>query len=155
MTQVDQSTSSTTPNSIFAELGEIGKKRAEAMAAAQTELLHGFQEISQHWVARAKSEAELASELVAKLTSARSIPETATAYQEWASRRMRLAIEDSQRLFADGLKPWRPARGSSRTVAPTAELSFDRPRELQSTPVRTSRTTPPNGTNECANTLCS
>jgi Phasin protein len=102
--QADGSTKSAPSNSLFTGLGEIGKKRSEAMAAVQTELLDGFQEISQHWVTRAKSEADLASELVAKLTSARSIPETATAYQEWASRRMQLAIEDSQRLFADGLK---------------------------------------------------
>jgi hypothetical protein len=100
----DGSTKSAPSNSLFTELGEIGKERAEAMAAVQTELFDGFQEISQHWVARAKSETELASEMVAKLTSARSVPETMTAYQEWASRRMQLAMEDSQRLFADSLK---------------------------------------------------
>jgi phasin protein len=102
--QTDRSTKSTASNLLFAELGEMGKKRTEAMAAAQTELLDEFQEIGQRWVARAKSEADAASQLVAKLTSARSVPETATAYQEWASRRMQLAIEDSQRLFTDGLK---------------------------------------------------
>jgi hypothetical protein len=100
----DGSTKSAPSNSLFTELGEIGKERAEAMAAVQTELLDGFQEIGQHWVARATSETNLASELAAKLTSARSVPETMTAYQEWASRRMQLAIEDSRRLFADGLK---------------------------------------------------
>jgi hypothetical protein len=39
-----------------------------------------------------------------KLTNTRSIPEIAAAYQEWASRRMRLTVDDSQRLFADSLK---------------------------------------------------
>jgi hypothetical protein len=98
------STKSATSSASFTELGEIGKKRAEAMVAVQTELFEELQEISQHWVARAKSETDLASELVAKLTSARSAPETASAYQEWARRRMRMAVEDSQRLFADSLK---------------------------------------------------
>jgi hypothetical protein len=102
--EADGPTKSARSSSLFAELGEVGKKHTEALAAAQTELLDGFQEISQHWAARAKSETDLASELVARLTSARSIPETMAAYQEWASRRMQLAVEDSQRLFADGLK---------------------------------------------------
>jgi hypothetical protein len=104
MAQVDKSTSSATLNSIVTSLGEIGKKRAEAIAAVQTELFNGLQEISQHWVARAKSEADLASELVSKLTNARSVPESATAYQEWASRRTQMALEDGQRLFTDSIK---------------------------------------------------
>ena len=104
MAQADKSTASATSNSLVTELGEIANKRAEAMAAVQAELFKRLQEISQHWVARAKSEADLASELVSKLTSARSVPETATAYKEWASRRMQMAAEDGQRLFADSFK---------------------------------------------------
>ena len=93
-----------TSNSIVTELGEIGKKRAQALVAAQAELLNTFQSISQHWAVRAKSEADLASELMTKLTNTRSVPEIAAVYQEWASRRMRMAVDDSQRLFADSLK---------------------------------------------------
>ena len=104
MAHADKPTASTTSTSIIADLGEMGKKRAEAMATMQAELFKEFQEISQYWTGRAKAEADLASELISKLTAARSVPETAKAYQEWASRRMQLAVEDSQRLFADGLK---------------------------------------------------
>jgi hypothetical protein len=104
MAQVDKSASSATLNSIVTSLGEIGKKRAEAIAAVQTELFNGLQEISQHWVARAKSETDLASELVSKLTNARSVLESATAYQQWASRRTQMALEDGQRLFTDSIK---------------------------------------------------
>ena len=92
------------PGSVFGQLGEAGKQGAQAVAEAQQKLFAEFQGIGQHWVARAKSEADLASELIAKLTAARSVPESAAAYQEWATRRMQLTIEDSQRLFADGLK---------------------------------------------------
>jgi hypothetical protein len=98
----DKSTVST--SSLVPNLGEIGKFRAEAFAAVQAELFKEFQEISEHWSARAKSEAELASELVTRLTSAGSVPDTAKVYQEWASRRMKMALEDGQRLFGDSVK---------------------------------------------------
>ena len=51
-----------------------------------------------------KSEATLASEFANKLTAARSIPETATAYQKWASQRMEMAAEDAKHLLADSQK---------------------------------------------------
>jgi hypothetical protein len=104
MVQADKSTSSATSASIVAQLGEMGKKRVEATAAVQAQLSKEFQEISQHWTARAKSEADLASELLGKMTSARSVPESAKVYQEWANRRMRLAFEDGQRFLADTFK---------------------------------------------------
>lgn len=104
MAQTDKSTTAAASPSIVADLGEMTKKRVEATAAAQAELFKELQEISQYWTARAKSETDLASELVSKLTGARSIPETATAYQEWASRRMQMALEDGQHLIADSFK---------------------------------------------------
>ena len=104
MAQADKSTASATSTSIIADLGEIGKKRAEAVATMQAELFKEFQEISQYWTGRAKTEADLASELISKLTAARSVPETAKAYQEWASRRMQMVLEDGQHLFADSFK---------------------------------------------------
>ena len=104
MAQADKSTASATSTSIIADLGEIGKKRAEAVATMQAELFKEFQEISQYWTGRAKTEADLASELISKLTAARSVPEIAKAYQEWASRRMQMVLEDGQRLFADSFR---------------------------------------------------
>ena len=74
------------------------------LAAAQVELLAGFQELNKYWVARAKSEADLTSDLLTKLMSTRSVPESATAYQEWSKRRMEMAVEDGKRLFADSIK---------------------------------------------------
>ena len=46
----------------------------------------------------------MASEFSAKLTAARSIPDVATACQEWTSRHMEMAAEDAKRIFADGQK---------------------------------------------------
>lgn len=86
------------------EFGAMGKKRMEEFAKAQTELLDKLQETNQQWTERMQSEATLASEFAAKLTAARSIPEVATAYQEWAGRHMEMAAQDAKRIFADGQK---------------------------------------------------
>jgi hypothetical protein len=68
----------------------------------QTELFEKLQEINRNWIDRMQSEAALASEFTTKLTAARSIPETATACQDWARRRMEMSAEDAKRLAADG-----------------------------------------------------
>ena len=86
------------------EFAAMGKKRLEELVAMQTGLLEKLQEVNRDWFDRMQSEAALASEFTAKLTAARSIPETATVYQEWGSRRMEMAVEDGKRLFADGQK---------------------------------------------------
>ena len=104
MAQVEKSNTSEISNSFAANLGKAGKKRIEAISAIQADLFKELQEIGERWTARAKSETDLASELVGKLTSARSIPETATAYQEWAIRRAQMAVEDGQQLFTDNVK---------------------------------------------------
>jgi len=85
--------------------GEIHRRhRLHRLRARQSVQSRCRSECKQHWVDRAKLEADLASQLVSKLTSARSVPETAMAYQEWASRRMQVALEDGQHLFADNIK---------------------------------------------------
>jgi uncharacterized protein with PIN domain len=91
-------------NLIPVEFAEIGQKRVEAMMNLQQELFGRFAEFTQAWFARAKSEADLASEFVTKLTAARSVPETATACQECMDKRMEMLAEDSRRLFNDSQK---------------------------------------------------
>lgn len=101
----DTATKSTASiTSVFAGLGETGKQRVEAAVAVQAELFDELREMNQLWFARAKSEADLASDLVAKLTSAHSVPESTTACREWATRRMEMAVEDGQHLLADSFK---------------------------------------------------
>ena len=87
-----------------AGFAEIGKKRIEAIMEIQKELLDTFEAINQAWFERAKSEASLASELVTKLSAARSMPETADACQECMGKRMELLADDSRRIFADSQK---------------------------------------------------
>jgi len=85
-------------------LAETGKKRAEEVFKLQAEFSKYLQEANKAWVARVQSEASLASQLASELAAARSIPETATAWQHWTKRRMELFAEDSRRLLADAEK---------------------------------------------------
>lgn len=86
------------------ELAEAGKKQIAAVAHAQTEVLDALQDWNRDYIACAKSEAILVSDIATKLMTARTIPETGTAYQEWLGRWTAALGEDSQRLFADGQK---------------------------------------------------
>jgi Phasin protein len=108
MTQQESKTGraekSSPPNLMPPELIAMGKKRIEELAEMQTELLEKLQEANRSWLERMQTESRLASEFSAKLTGARSIPETATVCQEWASRRMEMATEDAKHLLADTQK---------------------------------------------------
>ena len=92
------------PNLMSAEFAAVGKKRIEEFGKAQTEFVDKLRETNRQWFERMQSEATLASEFAARLTAARSIPEVATAYQEWANRQMEMAAEDAKRVFADSQK---------------------------------------------------
>jgi hypothetical protein len=90
------------PNLTPAAVGEIGRKQFEAALEMQKEFLGTFEEISRGWLARAQSEVTLASELVGKLATVRSMPDAATACQECMTRQMEMFAEDSRRMLADG-----------------------------------------------------
>jgi hypothetical protein len=104
LVQAEQQSTAWPPISIGTNLGDLARKRVEAATALQAEVFKELQEIGQYWSARAKAEADLASDLISKLTSAGSIPDRAKAYQEWASQRMSMTIEDNQHFISDGFK---------------------------------------------------
>ena len=89
------------PSFVPSELAEIGKKRIAAFVEMQKTFLDTFEAMNRAWFERAKSEATLASELVTKLTSVRSVPETASVYQECLGKRMDLLADDSRRMLSD------------------------------------------------------
>ena len=72
-----------------------------AMLNVQKELLETYEQASRAWVARTKTEVELWSELCAKITGSRSVPEALQAYQKYATQRMQVAAEDTQRLLGE------------------------------------------------------
>jgi hypothetical protein len=102
-TQADMAKGSTS-NLIPPQFAAMGKKRLEDFVAMQAEQMEKLQEMNRSWLERMQSEATLASEFAAKLTAARSVPEVAAAYQEWATRQMEMAAEDGKRIFADAQK---------------------------------------------------
>jgi hypothetical protein len=79
----------------------FGKEQTEAAIALQQELLEAYQTASTSWLDRVKSEAELWSELAAKLSEARSIPERLEVYTKCISRQMQMTAEDGKRLLDD------------------------------------------------------
>ena len=100
----DKSARSSGPGFGPGAFGEMGKKQFEAAVEMQKEFLDTMEEINRAWLTRAHSEVTLASELVGKLATSRSIPDAATACQECMSRQMEMLAEDSRRMLADGEK---------------------------------------------------
>lgn len=92
------------PNSAPTEFGDMGRKGIHAMAEMQKEILDNLEQMNRDWFARAKTEANAACDLAAKMTAVRSLPDTAGVYQQWLTRRMEMFSEDSQRYFADSQK---------------------------------------------------
>ena len=79
---------------------EMGREQAEAMLGMQKELLEAYEQASRVWLDRVKSEVDLWSELAAKLSATRSLPEALGTYQECVTQRIQMAAEDG-RLMAD------------------------------------------------------
>src|SRR5882757_3153170 len=88
------------PDLLAAELAELGKKQIETITKAQTQVFDAIEAWNHDLLSHAKSQAILASDIAARLMAARSIPETATACQDWLSRRDDVFGKDSQRFFA-------------------------------------------------------
>jgi len=73
----------------------------EALSAVQKELLDTLTRANRAWFACCNEEAAMASNFARKMTTARSIPEAAAAYQEWASQQMELFSRQAQKVFED------------------------------------------------------
>ena len=95
MTQKDSQNRTTGPSKDRIE-------QAERLGRFQAELFGKIQDVNRHWLERVQSEATLAAEFAAKMTSARSFPDAATVYQEWASRQLKLAAEDASYAISTG-----------------------------------------------------
>ena len=75
-----------------------------AMMDMQREVFEGLEQVNRDWLAWLESEARLSSDLVTKLTEARSVPDAATAWQACATRQFELLAENGLRFVADGHK---------------------------------------------------
>lgn len=69
------------------------------MTNMQKDLFDAYEQGTHLWLGRVKSEADLWSELAAKLTASRSVPEAIESYQKCVARRMQMAVDDGRQLF--------------------------------------------------------
>jgi hypothetical protein len=108
MTQKEPYTETTAnwaiPTLIPAELAKMAGPGVETIVQMQKHMFDTLAEMNQRWLGRTTAEANLASELGAKLVAARSLPESAEACQRWMAQRMKLAAEDGQRFATDSQK---------------------------------------------------
>ncbi len=90
----------------FLGLGPVDftKNSVEAMLKVQTEFMGNLEGMSRAWLAHTQTTANLVTDLIRQLASARSAPETAAAYQKFFSRRMEMLVEDSRNFFAQSEK---------------------------------------------------
>jgi hypothetical protein len=138
---MEQQTGTTTPaaplSSFPVDLVDLGNKRLQALFDAQSKLVDTLPALSRDWMSCAQAERELSSELLAKLTAARSLPESARAYQEWLSRRMdmfadetRMLLADTQKLVDVGARMFAiDAPGIGNGAAPPSQMLRPRPTE--------------------------
>ena len=87
-----------------ASFGEMGPRNVRAALRLQTELFEVLHEVGSDWMARATSGAELAFRLPNTLTSAQTMPDALSAYQEWLNEWLAMVNEDSRRFIADSQK---------------------------------------------------
>ena len=95
---------------IPSELIEITRKRIESLLDVQKELMQMLEGINHDLFNRAKKEAELASEFVGKLASAKSVPDATSTYHEWATKEMELLAADGHQMFANSEKLMQASR---------------------------------------------
>jgi hypothetical protein len=88
------------PFFLFPDFMDAGRKQIEAMLDMQSRIFETFNEMNKTWLVQAKSEADLASEFMAKLTEARSIPDAAKVCQDCAGRQMEMMADQTSRFFA-------------------------------------------------------
>ena len=79
-------------------LMKLGREQTTATFRIQRDVLTALDEANRAWLARVKSEVELWSQLAAKLSASRSIPDALRACQDVAARRMQMAADDGKRV---------------------------------------------------------
>jgi hypothetical protein len=73
----------------------------KGVADIPNDLFGRVQDANMRWIGRARAEAGLASELISKLSSARSLSDAMNAYQDWGTRRFEMIAEDAKHVLDD------------------------------------------------------
>ena len=78
---------------------DLTTQNIETFGALQKQLLDVLNKANHEWVTFLNEEAELASNLSKKMTTAKSIPDATAAYQELISRQMELMTQQAKIIF--------------------------------------------------------
>ncbi len=78
-----------------------GRQRLEDLSGAQSEFWDKLQDSNKKWLDRMQNEASMAADFANRLTSARSLTETASLFQNWTVKHMEMASEDARRVITD------------------------------------------------------
>src|SRR5262249_4595629 len=98
----DQATIASTMQSNAEELARKAESQVHEAMAIPHQLLTLLEQAPRDWLRLAEREAQLASELTVALTSSKTVPEMARAYQDWMSERIMMFSQESQRMFSNG-----------------------------------------------------
>jgi Phasin protein len=90
------------PKFMFSEA--MGSKNLEAFAAAQKRFFEALEQANRDWLDRLNEGAALTSDFTRKVSAARSIPDAAAGYQEWANQQMALVSRQTQKFMEDSQK---------------------------------------------------
>jgi len=104
MTLNESSNNWTLPMFNPTDFAKLGQQQADALMEMQQELSKLVEQANNDWLARVESERDMATDLTAKLSAAKSLPDAAKAYQEWMSRRLETMTKDGQKFFSDSQK---------------------------------------------------
>jgi len=84
-----------------AKFAELTTKQPEALVRMQEEIYDLIEQANRDWLARVEKERDLASEFVTRLSSAKCIPDIASACQDSFMRRVEMIAEDGRNLLAN------------------------------------------------------
>ena len=85
-------------------LTKAAEAQAQGAMAMQQELWGLLEEARQDWLKLAERETQLTSDLGVALSSCKTVPEIAKAYQDWMSESFMMLGQESQRMFANSQK---------------------------------------------------
>jgi len=78
-----------------------GRNRFEDFAGAQAEFWDRVQDSNRKWFDRLQDEASITADFANRLTSVKSLTETASLFQNWTVKHMEMATEDARRVLSD------------------------------------------------------
>ncbi len=78
-----------------------GRHRLEEFSDAQSQFWDKVQDSNRRWMDRIQNEASMAADFANKLTSAKTLTETANLFQTWTVKHMELAADDARRMLTE------------------------------------------------------